>query len=429
LITRLSNLRKVTVRPTSSVRKYTGVQDPVLAGRDLGVEWVLDGSVQKSGKRIRVTVQLVNVSDGALLWAEKFDETFTHIFAVEDSISEQVSKAFTPRLTGDEKRLLARRYTENALAYDAYLKGRYFFDKRTPEGIEKGIEYFNEAISLDTDYALAYTGLADSYNLLHSYNALPLRESDLLAERALLRALELDPQLAEAHTSLGHLRMRQWDWSRAEEEFRRAIHLNPNYAIAHAWYGIHLVLLGRSGQALREAEMAQALDPLSITINFCVASLLYLARLYGRSIEQFQRTLELDPDFAAAHFCLGHAYEAEGRYEEAALEYQHANCSLGNVPEVTASLGRIDALLGRDENARAAIEQLIQLSARGYEESGFIAVIYVALGEDEEALKWLERAFVERDETLCLLAVDSRFDRLRTHPKFRTLLKQVGLAS
>lgn len=429
LITRLSNLRQVTVRPTSSVRKYNGAQDPLSAGKELSVEWLLDGSVQKSGRRIRLTVQLVNVNDGGLVWAEKFDEKFTNIFAVEDSISEQVAKALAPRLTGEEKRLLAKRFTENVEAYDAYLKGRCFFDKRTAEGLGKGIEYFNQAIALDTDYALAYTGLADSYNLLHSYNALPLRESDLMAERALLKALELDPQLAEAHASLGHLRTRQWDWSRAEEEFERAIKLNPNYAIAHAWFGIHLVLRGRSEQALAEAEKAQGLDPLSLTINFCGASLLYLARLYERAIEQFRRTLELDPDFAVAHFCLGHTHEAQGKYEEAAFEYQWAQSSLGNVPEVTACLGRIHALLGRRDKAQDAIDELRRPSKRRCVPACFIALIYTALGDQDEAFRWLERAYVEHDDTLALLKVDPRFDRLRADPRFITLLQRVGLAS
>ncbi len=429
LITRLSNLRRVTVRPTSSVRKYDGTQDPVLVGKDLGVEWVLDGSVRKSGKRLRLTLQLVNVGDGALVWAEKFDEKFTNIFAVEDSISEQVAKALAPRLTGEERRLLAKRYTENAEAYEAFLRGRYFFDRRTAEGLTKGIECFNQAIALDANFALAYAGLADSYNLLHSYNGLPLRESDQMAERALLKALELDPQLAEARASLGHLRTRQWDWSRGETEFERAIELNPNYAIAHAWFGIHLVLRGRVEQALAQAEKAQGLDPLSLTINFCAASLLYLARLYDRATEQFQRTLELDPDFAVAHFGLGHTHEARGEYKEAALEYQKGRGSLGNVPEVTASLGRIHALLGRKAKAREAIDELTRMSTTEHVQSGFIAGIYVALGEADHAFHWLERAYTERDEDLCLLKVDPRLDSLRVDPRFVSLLQRVGLSN
>jgi DNA-binding winged helix-turn-helix (wHTH) protein/tetratricopeptide (TPR) repeat protein len=429
LITRLSNLRRVTVRPTSSVRKYDKGQDPVLVGKELGVQWVLDGSVRKAGKRLRLTLQLVNVGDGVLAWAEKFDEKFTNIFAVEDSISEQVAKALAPKLTGEERRLLAKRYTENAEAYEAFLRGRYFFDKRTSKGLVKGIECFNKAIELDPNFALAYTGLADSYNLLHSYSAIPLEESDLKAERALLKALELDPQLAEARASLGHLRTRQWDWSRGEKEFERAIELNPNYAIAHAWFGIHLVLTGRVEHALAHAERAKGLDPLSLTINSCAASLLYLARRYVWAIEQFRRTLELDPDFAVAHFGLGHTLEAQGNYEEAALEYQTGRSSLGNVPEVTASLGRIHALMGRTEKAREAIDELIRMSAKQYVQSGFIAGIYVALGEKDHAFEWLERAYAEHDEDLCLLKVDPRLDSLRTDPRFTRLLDRVGLSN
>ncbi len=428
LITRLSSLRRVIVRPTSSVCKYDGAQDPVLAGKELGVEWVLDGSVQKSRKRIRVTVQLVNVGDGVLLWAEKFDERFTDIFAVEDSISEQVSKALAPKLTGEEKRALAKRYTESPEAYEAYLKGRYFLEKRTTEGCKKGIKYFEHAIAIDPTYALAYTGLAGCHIVLGSYT-LASQQSYLNAEGAILSALELDDQLAEAHASLGHLRTRQWAWSAAEKELKRAIELNPNYAIGHCWYALYLSEIGQFDEAFVEIKRAQTLDPVSPIIESSEGSLFYLARRYDQAIERFHRTLELDAGFALAHSFLGFAYEAKGDYQEAVTEYQLAKSVLGNLPEFVTCLGRVHALAGRTEEALEAIDELRCLSAERPVQPALIALIYTALGDNDKAFHWLEKAYAERDADLCLLGVDPRLDNLRGDPRFASLLHRVGLAS
>ncbi len=427
LITKLSNLRRVTVRPTSSIRKYYGSQDAVLAGKELSVEWVLDGSVRRSGKRIRVTVQLVNVGDGGLVWAERFDEKFTDIFAVEDSISEQVAKALGPKLTGEEKRLLGKRYTENTEAYEAYLKGRYFLDKRTTEGCKKGIEYFEQAINIDPSYALAYAGVAACYITLNT--VFPSQECNAKAETAALSALELDAGLGEAHTSLGSLRTRQWDWSAAEAELETAIKLSPNYAAARAAYAIYLVEVGRFDEGLTEIKRAQSLDPLSLLINSQLGSLLYLTRRYDEALEQFRKTFELDPNFALARFVLGNVYEVLGKYEDALREYQHSQVGLGNLPEFKACVGRIHALCGRREQALHAIDELRRLSEACYVQSNLIALIYTALGQEDEAFQWLERAYAERDEDLCLLNVDPRLDSLRADPRFISLLERVGLAN
>ena len=427
LITRLSNLKQVTVRPTSSIRKYDGAHDPVSAGKELRVEWVLDGSLQKSDGRIRVTVQLLNVGDGVLRWAEKFDEKFTDIFGVEDSISERVASTLAVKLTGDEKKLLAKRYTENTNAYEAYLKGRYFFEKRTTEGCKKGIQYFQQAIEADPNYALAYAGIADCYITLSTI--FPLNDWNPKAERAALSALELDTDLAEAHASLGYVRTRQWAWSAAKTEFTAAIELNPHYATAHAWYALYLAHLGQSNEALEEITRAQALDPVSLIINSQFGALLYMSRRYNEAVEQFRKTLEMDPDFAITHFVLGYAYEALGKYEDALSEYQHSQGGLGNLAEFTACVGRVHAFSGRREQALKAIDQLKCLSESSYVQPSLVALIYAALDDKDQAFQWLERAYLERDEDLGLLKVDPRLDSLRADVRFASLLQRVGLVT
>jgi tetratricopeptide (TPR) repeat protein len=368
------------------------------------------------------------VSDGALLWAEKFDETFTHIFAVEDSISEQVSKALAPRLTGEEKRALAKRHTESAIAYEAYLRGRFFLDKRTIEGCTKGIEHFQQAISVDPQFALAYVGLAGCHIVLGGY-MVSAQQSYFKAERALRSALKLDDQLAEAHASLGHLRTRRWDWLAAERELQLAIQLNPNYANGHTWYALYLSEIGEFDKAFIEIKNAQDIDPVSPIIEATKGSLLYFTRQYDQAIERFQKALEFDAGFALAHSFLGFAYEAKENYRQALAEYYSAINVLGNLPEFRACLGRVHALEGRTDEARGIIAELKCQSAPQAGHPTLIALVYTAIGDRDEALKWLEAAFAERDPDLCLLKVDPRLDSLRGDSRFMRLLELVGLAS
>ena len=428
LITKLSNLRQITLRPTSAVRKYAdGVQDPVAAGRELRVSSVLDGSIQRSGNGIRVTVQLVNVDDGASLWAEKFDETFTNIFTVEDSISERVARALTLKLTERERRQLRKRYTENTEAYQAYLKGCYFLSKRTEEGFSKSIEYFEQAIGIDPGYALAYAGLADYYQLLTSFNLLAPKEAVSKVKGAALKALELDDTLAEAHTSLAHLKaFHEWDWSDAEREFKRAIELSPNYPIAHQWYSIYLRVWGRFDESLAEIRKAQELDPLSPSINTSVGALFYFSRQYDRAIKQLLSAVELDPSFNMAYFYLGWTYEQIGMYREAIEAFQKALSLSGTFPEFQAGLGHAYAASGRRSEAKEVFNRLKELSERRYVSPYDIALIHTGLGETDQALHWLEKAYAQRCVELALLKVDQRLDGLRPDSRFTDLLRRVG---
>ena len=428
LITKLTNLRQIRVRPTSAVREYTRARDITVAGRELKVDALLDGSIQRARKRIRVTAQLVDGRDGSMLWAENFDEKLADIFSLEDSLSDQVVRALSLKLTGEERRHLVKRHTESTEAYHAYLKGRYFWNKRTAEGFKKGVEYFEHAIALDTNYALAYAGLADCYQLLNGYMSRPPRELIPKAKAALLKALQLDDTLAEAHTSLAHLLRREWNWSVAEKEFKRAIELNPNYATAHHWYSTYLIMMARFDEALAEIKMAHELDPLSLAVNRSGGILFYLTRQYDRAIEQLLETVELEPNFGYTHFVLGLVYAAKGMYDEAIKQYRKTHQTLsGKGLEPTACLGYIYALSGRRGEAQKVLDQLRGLSDQGYELHYHTALIYLALGDKDQAFAWLEQAYNERDEELGLLKVDPMLDSLRADPRFVSLLERVGL--
>jgi TolB-like protein len=302
LIFRLSSIRGIAVRPISAVRKYTDLnQDPLAAGREQQVDGVLDGSIQRVGDRVRVMARLVSVADGAVLWADKGEEEGAGLFAVQDAIAEKLAGSLAPKLTDEERERLTKRYTNNAEAYRLYLLGRYFLNKRTPEGYQKGVEYFQQAIEKDPAYALAHSGLADCYTSLGSWQILPPNESFLKARAAAERALRLDNELAEAHTSLALVKNYTSDWPEAEAEFKRAIELNPNNEAAHRWYGLHLMGIGRLDEALAETRRALEFEPLSLPYNTQLGRIFYLLRQYDQAVEQYQKTLEIDPNFVIAH--------------------------------------------------------------------------------------------------------------------------------
>ena len=426
LITRLSNVKQVIVRPTSAVRDLAG-EDPLAAGRKLRVTAVLDGTIQRRDESVRVTVQLVSIRDRAALWAAKFDEKFTNIFAIEDSISEQVARALAVKLTAEEQAELAKRYTEKTLAYQAYLKGRYFIQKRTPEGFKKGIKYFERAIKADAGYALAYAGLAELYNLLANLELLPPREAAQKAKEAALKALEIDNELAEAHAALGYNRMIDWDWSSAEREFKLAIELNQNSAIGHRLYSVFLRGTGRFSEALAESKKAEEIDPTSTSCNGSVGASLYCARRYDQAIEQLGKALELDSNNAFAHHSLGRSYLQQSRYSEAIAEHQQVINLIGTHPESLAHLGYIYGVIGEKAAAYKILTELQELSKTDYVYAYYKALVYAGLEEKVLAFEWLERAYQEHDQNLVLLGIDPLLDSLRADPKFVRLLDLVGL--
>ena len=431
LITRLGSLNQLIVRPTSAIRKYTAPeQDPLAAGREQRVEAVLEGSIRRSGEKIRVTVRLMNVRDGSSLWAYQCDEQCNDPFVLEDLISERVATALTNRLSSQQREQLTKRYTENAEAYQLYLKGRYYWNKRSPEGLNKGIESFNQAIALDPNYALAYAGLADCYNMLGDYARLLPNQSFPKATAAATKALQLDETLAEAHTSLALAKLYyEWDFPAAEKEFRRALELNPNYATAHQWYGEYFMLMGRVEESLAQMRRAQELDPLSLIINTAVGYAFWNARRYDEAIDQLKRTLELDPNFLPAVAFLEMAYERRGMGPEFIAVYQQEMILTGYSPAQAAAFREVYAKSGRRGFWLKSLEWLKEEQAKQpYIAPIHLALTYAALGEKDQAFEWLEKVYAERSGWMAHLKVDPRFDSLRSDPRFADLLRRVGFA-
>jgi DNA-binding winged helix-turn-helix (wHTH) protein/TolB-like protein/Tfp pilus assembly protein PilF len=430
LITKLGSLKQLVVRPTSSIIRHAGtVHDPIDVGRQQLVDAVVDGRIQRVGDRVRVTVQLLRVQDGRQLWADKFDERFTDIFALQDAISERMAEALALELTGAEQDRLTKRYTQNADAYQLYLRGRYFWNKRTAESLNKGIEYFTQAIEKDSRYALAHAGLADSYIILGNFGLLPPREAYPKAKSSAEEALKFDAELVEALVSLAFVKsLYEWDWPGAEAGFKRAIELNPNYGPAHQWYGVSLAGAGRVDEAVSELKRAQQVDPLSLTINSVVGWMLYFARDYDKAIEQEKIVLEMDPNFALAHRYLGLAYEQKGMYEEAISEFQRSRTLSATRPLDSGSLGYAYALAGRPAEARQIVTKAIEGWPQTYFPALDIALVYVGLNEKDLAFEWLEKAVEEHSPWLIHLNVDPRFDPIRSDPRFTRLVRRVGFA-
>jgi TolB-like protein/class 3 adenylate cyclase/Tfp pilus assembly protein PilF len=429
LIAKLSNIREIVVRSLNSVRKYSGLdQDPVAAGRELEVSSVLEGNVQKSGDRIRVSARLINVADGSSLWANTFDEKFTDVFAVQDAISQKVADALALRLSGEENKRLTRRYTENVEAYQLYLTGRYHWNKLTPPEITKSIEFFKKAIELDPTYALAYFGLADAYRSLAPTSEVPSKDTLPQAQAAATKALELDETLAEPHATLAFIHTwYDWDWSAAEREAKRAIELNPNWSFGHIAYAQMLSVTGRSQEAIAEGARAVELDPLSLIINALNGYHLHLARRDDEAIARLKKTLELDSSFWIAHQFLGIAYVEKKMYPEAIAEFSEAVRLSGGNTEPLALNGYVSVLSGNTAKGRAVLQELKSLESQRYVPPSNLALLSYVLGEKDEAFSWLEKAYQDRDIRLCRLKVDSKWDSMRSEPRFVEILKRIGL--
>jgi DNA-binding winged helix-turn-helix (wHTH) protein/tetratricopeptide (TPR) repeat protein len=424
LIARLSG-REISVRPVSSVRKYMeSDQDPLVAGHELGVELVLEGSIQRRGDSIRVTVRLVKTVDGTSLWAGTFDEKFTDIFVVQDAIANKVAAALALQLGGEEQKHLTKRYTESVEAYQFYLKGRFHWNKRAPQDLRKAIEHFKQAIALDPSYALAYAGLADAYTLLANAGS-PAHEIMPKALEAAQKAVSLDDNLAEAHAALGNIIIYyDYDFAGAEREHKRAIELNPNCATAHHWYSELLMGLGRHEEALAEIWRALEIDPLSLLLNRQYGASLLFARQYDAAIEQMKKTVDLDANFAVGHSTLSVALRMKGNYAESVEELARFQELIGS--EQTAALMRESfAKGGWQEFLRAMTDERRPTNLTPYN----VATFHAALGEKDKAFVELNKAYQNREAILGLLKVDPRFDSLHDDLRFEDLTSRFKIAS
>jgi serine/threonine-protein kinase len=398
-------------------------------GRKLKVGTLLEGSVRKSGSRMRVTAELVNVRDGFRLWSERYDRDVEDVFAVQDDISLAIVNKLRLRLVSGDKEKLLRRHTDDPEALNLCLKGRFFWNKRTEEHLRRAIDHYEQAIARDPAYALAYSGLADCYIVLPDYSSVPPRTACPKAKDAVMRALEIDDTLAEAHASLALVRtIYDWDWAGAEREFERAIQINPSYATAHYWFALHLMWMGRMEEALRRIEIARELDPLSLVINRNLAQICIFARRYDEAIEALTRTIEMDPGFPVAHVLLGEAYSHKGMKKEALAEFQkELELSGGFGPGVDTRIGSAYVRLGMREKAEEVSSRLAVHAREAFVKPSDLAEVLFSLGENDRAFECLREAFEERDKGVLGLKVYPVYDGVRSDPRFRTLLSRMGL--
>ena len=416
----------------TSVMHYKHSQEQLdRIGPELGVQYVMEGSVRRDGDKVRISAQLIQMRDQSRVWARQYDRELSNLLALQGEIAQEIADEIQLTL-GEHRRIDISRQTsippKTSEAYDFYLRGQYFWNKRTPEGFEKAIECFEQSTAKDPNYARAYAGLADSYALLGGYTLSPQTEFMPKARPAALRALQIDESLPEAHTALALIVQNyDWDWQTAEKEYRRAIELNPNYATAHHWYAEHLMWLGRFDEALRESERARQLDPLSMIIAADNAVILYSSRQYDRAIEKFRSVLAMDPNFSRTGMVMN-AYVEKGLFADALAEVEQRRRVYGDGPWSWSALAYIYGRSGQQVQARRALDKLQQLNRHQQIDPAAIAWGYIAVGDKEQALAWLEKAYAQHSNQLTTLKVEPGYDSLRSDPRFQDLLRRVGLA-
>src|ERR1700722_14942409 len=429
LITDLAQISALRVISRTSVMVYKGARKPLpQIARELHVDAVVEGTVLRAGDQVRITAQLIDASTDKHLWSQSYQGELRDTLALQDRVAREIAEQIQINLTPREQAALKSVRVVNPEAYESYLKGRYFWNKRTADGLRVALAYFNQAIEEEPKYAQAYSGLTDTYALLGDwqYAVMTPREAYPKAKAAALRAVQLDSALGEAHNSLAFvLDGFDWDLDSGGKEFRRAIELNPGYATAHHWYAWHLALLGRYDEAIAEMRKAESLDPLSLIINADLAELLVIAHSYDESMRQSRKTIEMDPNFAMAHNQLGQAYLQQHVYEQAVVELQRAVQLSARSPTCIANLARAYALSGRRSEAVKLLSDLKTSSTPGFSHASEIAAIYVSLGDKDEAMNWLEKGYTERFNPGVLIRPG--FDPLRSDPRFRDLVHRIGL--
>ncbi len=429
LINNLSQIWNLRVVARSTVFRYEGKDiDPQKAGNDLHVRAVVSGRLLQRGSTLIIRAELMDVATGAQLWGGQYNRKAEDVFALQDDLSREISEKLRLQLTGDEKQRLTKRYTEDAEAYRLYLKGRYHWNKRSPEGLQKAVEYFRQALEKDPAYSLAYAGLADTYAYLSFFNVVAPREAMPKAKNAAVKGLEIDKDLAEAHVSLGYVSFTyDGDWPAAGKHFEQALALNPAYSRAHTFYPFYLSSLGRSEEALEVARRALDFDPASPAVSHSLAVQLYFARQFDQAIDQAHNTLEMDANFAISYAVLGEVYLSKGMYREGLLALEKYSALSRSSATSLALLGYSHARLGERSQALRMIEELKAASKESFVPALFVALVYAGLEDKGQAFTWLEKAYEERFNRLAYLKVDALWDPLRSDPRFADLLRRVGI--
>jgi serine/threonine-protein kinase len=430
LITALTKVEGLQVASRTSVFALKNLREDVRTlGARLNVSTVLDGTVRQSGNRVRITVQLSSVEEGRTLWSERYDREISDVFAIQDEIAGTIVRTLRSTLLGDLGDPTPVRYRSNVRAYSLYLKGRFWWNRRTQAGIKEGIRYFEEAIAEDPSYALAYSGLADSYALDLDYRGAPVFEGMQRAKAEARKAIELDETLAEAHTSLGWVTfIYDWDWPGAEREFRRAIELNPRYPVARQWYSWFLAAMGRFEEGLTQGRTAIELDPASVSIRRSMGWLQYYARDYEGALDNLRRALGLNPTAEETHRLLGLVYLQQGLYDEATASFKEALANAEHDALAFAGLGHVAARRGRIDEARAVLAELDERARSRYVSPVAQAGLYVTLGDVDQAFAWLEKAYRDRRGWLAYLKIEPMLDPLRSDPRFPGLLERMRLS-
>jgi TolB-like protein/DNA-binding winged helix-turn-helix (wHTH) protein/Tfp pilus assembly protein PilF len=424
LITQLAKLHGLRVISRTSIMQYKSLRKPLPdIARDLSVDAVVEGSVSRSGNHVRVTAQLVDAHADRHLWAEEYDRDLREILSLQSELARDIAEKVRANISSEEQLLMARAGTVEPAAYESYLRGRSFWNQRTPAGLKQSITHFQHAIELDPRYAEAYSGMADAYTVLGYTSYWAPKDSFPKAREFANKALQIDPSLAEARASLGYVKLYyDWDWRGAEEELQRAIAVNPNYATAHHWYSVLLTARGRHDEALSEIGRAHELDPLSVPINTDIGFELYYARRYEEAISHLRSVLQTSPKFPLAHLWLGRAYEQKGMYPEAITEFEQAGTALKDWPVIIAAAGHAYGRWGHKSDATAALHRMNELTKEEYVTPYGMALIFAGLNDREQAIHWLQKAYEDRSHWLVWLNLDPRFDNVRSDPRFADLL-------
>ena len=434
MITQLGRLEpdRMRVLARSSTWKYKRAERDIgRLRRELGADYVLEGSVRRSGDRVRITAQLVQVADQSQVWAKTYERDLSDVLILQSEVAEALARTIAVKLTPDAQARLARARPIRPEAYQDYLRGRFFWNRKTEASLKQALGYFQKAIAADPGYAAAYSGLADSYSSLGASSVvggLPPRQAMPEAKAAALKALQIDGTSAEAHASLANVHLLyEWDLPASEKEFRRAIELDPNYTTAHHWYSHCLLLLGRNEESLAESRRALELEPLQLVVGIHLGWHYFYARQYDQAIEQFQKTLELDPAFPQARRYAAWAYLQKGMHTEAIAALRAALDSREQDPEIQGELGHALAVAGRRAEARAMLESLGRLAAARYVSPYSVALIHAGLGDRDQAFAWLDKAYSERSDYMPYLALEPMLDSLRSDRRFTALVERVGL--